>query len=93
VPNDVSVRAEYDHTDVGIVTASELDAIAIRLSVFALITEASELEAVETVVPTVVTSDCVASEPASSVAPVSVLVALLHTSVAIVPNELSVLEV
>jgi hypothetical protein len=66
---------------------------AVAEFVFALITAASDVDAVETVVPTVVTSDCVASEPASSPAPVSVLVALLQTSVASVPNELSVRDV
>jgi hypothetical protein len=108
VPSDVEAVVTRLSVFALIIVASDVEAVkivefvfeftadvipAVAEFVFALITAASDVDAVETVVPTVVTSDCVASEPASSPAPVSVLVALLQTSVASVPNELSVRDV
>ena len=54
--------------------------------VFPLTTEAIDVEAV-------VTSDCVASEPLESVAPVSVLVAYVHTSEAVSAPPPEILEI
>ena len=60
--------------------AREVDAVAITLAVFALIFAANELDAF-------VTSDCTASEPAVSPAPVRVRVAKVQTSDAVRPAE------
>jgi hypothetical protein len=103
----VSVLEFTAEVPADIAFASELVAIATRESVFALteevipavaefvlalITAANELDAVETVVPTVVTSDCKAKLPESKPAPVKVRVVCVHTSAARLPRELSVLE-
>jgi hypothetical protein len=71
--------------------------IATRLSVLLLIAfvlfeiaTPIDVEAVETVVPTVVTSDCKAKLPEFKPAPVSVRVVLVHTSSASEPSEVRV---
>jgi hypothetical protein len=71
-------RSTWEFTTVAI---DEL-AVATALTVFAFTTAASDVDAV-------VTSDCVASEPEESPAPVRVRVAELHTSTASVPNVVS----
>ena len=80
-----------------ITAASELEAVVIVLLVFPLMTAASELDAVEiallSVLVSVVTSFAVARLPDERLAPVSVRVALLHTSATSVPNPESVREV
>ncbi len=79
----------------------EVDAVRTCALVFAFTTAAIDVEALPVVAFTsattdddaFVTSDCVASEPEVSPAPVRVRVATLHTSAASVPKDESVRDV